>query len=179
MEFKGSKTEANLMTAFAGESEARNKYTFYALQARKDGYEQIGDIFDMTAANEREHAKIWFKYLHGGKIGSTPENLRDAAAGENFEWTTMYKNFAEEAKQEGFEELATLFTLVGGIEKEHEERFKTLAENLDKGIVFARSGEVVWLCRNCGYLHVGKEAPKICAVCKHPQSFFEIKAQNY
>ena len=179
MEFKGTKTEANLMTAFAGESEARNKYTFYASQARKDGYEQIGDIFDMTAANEREHAKIWFKYLHGGKIGSTPENLRDAAAGENFEWTTMYKNFAEEAKQEGFEELATLFTLVGGIEKEHEERFKTLAENLDKGIVFARSGEVVWLCRNCGYLHVGKEAPKICAVCKHPQSFFEIKAQNY
>lgn len=179
MEFKGSKTEANLMTAFAGESEARNKYTFYASQARKDGYEQIGDIFDMTAANEREHAKIWFKYLHGGKIGSTPENLRDAAAGENFEWTTMYKNFAEEAKQEGFEELATLFTLVGGIEKEHEGRFKTLAENLDKGIVFARSGEVVWLCRNCGYLHVGKEAPKICAVCKHPQSFFEIKAQNY
>lgn len=179
MEFKGSKTEANLMTAFAGESEARNKYTFYASQARKDGYEQIGDIFDMTAANEREHAKIWFKYLHGGKIGSTPENLRDAAAGENFEWTTMYKNFAEEAKQEGFEELATLFTLVGGIEKEHEERFKTLSENLDKGIVFARSGEVVWLCRNCGYLHVGKEAPKICAVCKHPQSFFEIKAQNY
>lgn len=179
MEFKGSKTEANLMTAFAGESEARNKYTFYASQARKDGYEQIADIFSMTAANEKEHAEIWFKYLHGGKIGSTPENLKDAAAGENFEWTTMYKNFAEEAKQEGFDELATLFTLVGGIEKEHEERFKTLAENLEKGIVFARNGEVVWLCRNCGYLHVGREAPKICPVCKHSQAFFEIKAQNY
>lgn len=179
MEFKGSRTEANLMAAFAGESQARNKYTYYASQARKDGYEQIAAIFEETAANEKEHAKLWFKALHDGGIPSTLENLKDAAAGENYEWTDMYKKFAEEAEEEGFKELAAAFKMVAKIEKSHEERYLKLVENLEKGIVFAKTGEVVWLCRNCGHLHVGKTAPQVCPVCKHPQSFFEIKAENY
>lgn len=179
MEFKGSRTEANLMAAFAGESQARNKYTFYAEKARKDGYEQIAAIFEETANNEKEHAKIWFKKLHGGEIPATAENLVDAAAGENFEWTEMYKEFEQVATEEGFTEIAALFKMVGAVEKEHEERYNKLKSNLEQGIVFARSGEVVWLCRNCGHLHVGKEAPMVCPVCAHPRSFFEIKAENY
>lgn len=179
MDFEGSRTQANLMAAFSGESQARNKYTFYAQKAKQDGYEQIADIFLKTAANEKEHAEIWFKELHGGGIPSTAENLVDAAAGENYEWTEMYKEFERVASEEGFDRLATLFRMVGSIEKEHEERFKILKQNLERGIVFARSGETVWLCRNCGYIHVAKEAPGICPVCNHPRSFFEIKAENY
>ena len=170
MEFKGSKTEANLMAAFAGESQARNKYTYYASQAKKDGYEQIANIFQMTADNEKEHAKIWFKQLHGGKVPGTMENLLDGAAGEHYEWTDMYK---------GFNEIAALFQMVGDIEKEHEERYRKLIENLEKGIVFERSNEVVWICRNCGHIHVGKNAPVVCPVCKHPQAYFELRAENY
>ena len=179
MEFKGSRTEANLMAAFAGESQARNKYTFYAAKAKKDGYEQIADIFTETANNEKEHAEIWFKFIHGGSIPETTENLVDAAAGEKFEWTEMYKEFEQVATEEGFTQIAALFKLVGGIEKEHEERFNTLRENLENGIVFERTDEVVWICRNCGYIHTGKAAPKVCPVCTHPQSYFEIKAENY
>lgn len=179
MEFKGSRTEANLMAAFAGESQARNKYTFYADKAKKDGYEQIADIFMKTADNEKEHAEIWFKHLHETSIPGTAENLLDAAAGENYEWTEMYKEFEQVASQEGFTEIAALFRMVGSIEKEHENRFRTLSKNLEQGIVFAKSGETVWLCRNCGYIHVAKAAPKVCPVCAHPQSFFEVKAENY
>ncbi len=179
MEFKGSRTEANLMAAFAGESQARNKYTFYAAKAKEDGYEQIADIFTETANNEKEHAEIWFKFIHGGSIPETTENLVDAAAGEKFEWTEMYKEFEQVATEEGFTQIAALFKLVGGIEKEHEERFRTLHENLENGIVFERTNEVVWICRNCGYIHTGKTAPKVCPVCTHPQSYFEIKAENY
>ena len=179
MEFKGSRTEANLMAAFAGESQARNKYTFYAAKATNDGYEQIADIFTETANNEKEHAEIWFKFIHGGSIPETTENLVDAAAGEKFEWTEMYKEFEQVATEEGFTQIAALFKLVGGIEKEHEERFNTLRKNLENGIVFERTEEVVWICRNCGYIHTGKAAPKVCPVCTHPQSYFEIKAENY
>ncbi len=179
MEFEGSKTQANLLTAYAGESGARNKYTFYASQARKEGYEQIADIFEETASNEKAHAKIWFKELHGGSVPGTLDNLKDGVAGENYEWTEMYAQFAKEAREEGFEKLATLFELVGKIEKTHEERYKTLVENLEAGVVFSKSGDVVWICRHCGHLHFGKEAPQVCPVCKHPQSFFEIKAENY
>ncbi len=179
MEFKGSRTEANLMAAFAGESQARNKYTFYAEKAKKDGYEQIAAIFEETANNEKAHAKIWFKELHDDSIPETAENLCDAAAGENYEWTEMYKEFERVATEEGFTKIAALFKLVGSIEKEHEERFKTLSKNLEQGIVFARNGETVWLCRNCGHLHVGKEAPAVCPVCTHPRAYFEIKAENY
>lgn len=179
MEFKGSRTEANLMAAFAGESQARNKYTYYAEKAKQDGYEQIADIFYETANNEKEHAKIWFKQLHDGSIPATAENLLDAAAGENYEWTEMYKEFERVATEEGFTQVAALFKMVGAIEKEHEERFRALSENLEKGLVFARSGETVWLCRNCGHLHVAKEAPAVCPVCMHPRAFFEIKAENY
>ncbi len=179
MEFKGSRTEANLMAACAGESQARNKYTFYAARAKKDGYEQIADIFMKTADNEKEHAEIWFKQLHGGSIPETAENLLDAAAGENFEWTEMYKEFEQVANEEGFAQIAALFKMVGAIEKEHEKRFRTLSQNLEKGIVFARNGETVWLCRNCGHLHVGKEAPAVCPVCSHPRAYFEIKCDNY
>lgn len=177
-DLKGSKTEANLLAAFAGESQARNKYTFYASQAKKDGYVQIANIFEETANNEKEHAKLWFKLAHGG-IGKTPENLIDAAAGENYEWTDMYKKFAEEAHEEGFTKIAELFEGVGAIEKTHEERYLKLAENLKKGIVFSREGDVVWMCSNCGHLHIGKDAPVVCPVCAHPQAFFEIKAENY
>ncbi len=179
MEFKGSRTEANLMAAFAGESQARNKYTYYAAKAKKDGYEQIAAIFNETADNEKEHAEIWFKQLHDNSIPSTAENLADAAAGENYEWTEMYKEFERVANEEGFAQIAALFKMVGAIEKEHEKRFRTLSGNLEKGLVFLRNGETVWLCRNCGHLHVGKEAPAVCPVCTHPRAYFEIKAENY
>lgn len=179
MDFKGSRTEANLMAAFAGESQARNKYTYYASKAKKDGYEQIAAIFTETADNEKEHAKMWFKELHGGAIPDTHENLLDAAAGEKYEWTEMYKEFAEIAHEEGFERIAGLFEQVAKIEKEHEERYNTFVKNLQDGIVFERSEEVVWVCRNCGHIHVGKAAPKVCPTCAHPQAYFEIKKENY
>lgn len=179
MELKGSKTEQNLMTAFAGESQARNKYTYYASKARKDGFEQIARIFEETANNEKEHAKIWFKELHGGSIPGTAENLLDAAAGENYEWTDMYKGFAETAKEEGFTRLAYLFEAVAKIEKEHEDRYRTLLANVENAKVFAKDGEQVWVCANCGHIHVGNEAPKMCPVCAHPQAYFEVKAENY
>lgn len=178
MDLKGTKTEANLKAAFAGESEARNKYTYYASKARKDGYEQIAEIFEETARNEKEHAKLWFKLLHGG-IPDTIENLKDAAAGENYEWTDMYKTFAEEARAEGFESIAKLFEGVGEIEKEHEARYKKLLANIEGGLVFSRDGDMIWQCRNCGHIVIGKEAPSVCPVCAHPQSFFQIKAENY
>ena len=179
MELKGSKTEQNLMTAFAGESQARNKYTYYASQAKKDGYVQISKIFEETANNEKEHAKLWFKYLHGGKVPSTIENLKDAADGENYEWTDMYATFAKEAKEEGFEELAALFEMVAKIEKEHEERYRKLLANIENGEVFVKSEPNTWECGNCGHVHVGESAPELCPVCKHPQSYFFVKAKNY
>lgn len=179
MELKGSKTEQNLMTAFAGESQARNKYTYFASKARKDGYEQIAAIFEETAANEKEHAKLWFKELNGGEIPSTLENLNSAADGENFEWTDMYDEFAKTAKEEGFNRLAYLFEEVGKIEKEHEERYRKLIENIEEGLVFSKDGDRIWKCRNCGHIVVGKSAPAVCLVCAHPQAFFEIKAENY
>ena len=179
MELKGSKTEQNLMTAFAGESQARNKYTFFASQAKKDGYEQIAAIFQETADNEKEHAKLWFKLLNGGAIGSTEENLKSAAVGENYEWTEMYAEFAKTAKEEGFARIAYLFEEVGKIEKEHEERYLKLLENVKEGKVF-EAGEVkIWKCRNCGHIVVGTSAPEVCPVCNHPKAFFEIKAENY
>ena len=179
MELKGSKTEQNLMTAFAGESQARNKYTFFASQAKKDGYEQIAAIFQETADNENVHAKLWFKLLNGGAIGSTEENLKAAAAGENYEWTDMYAEFAKTAKEEGFARIAYLFEEVGKIEKEHEERYLKLLENVKEGKVF-EAGEVkIWKCRNCGHIVVGTSAPEVCPVCNHPKAFFEIKAENY
>ena len=179
MNFKGSKTEANLWAAFAGESQARNKYSYYASKAKKDGYEQIAALFEETAANEKEHAKIWFKLLHGGAIPSTIENLKDGAAGENYEWTDMYAGFAKEAREEGFDYIATLFEEVAKIEREHEERYLKLLANIEGGIVFSRDGEMIWKCRNCGHIVVGKAAPDVCPVCAHPQSYFEIKAENY
>lgn len=178
MDFNGSKTQANLMAAFAGESQARNKYTYYASKAKKEGYEQISAIFAETAANEKEHAEMWFKELHDGQIPGTMENLKDAAAGENYEWTDMYAGFAVTAREEGFTRIATLFELVANIEKTHEERYNTLIKNLEEGIVFERSEEVVWFCRNCGHIHVGKKAPTVCPTCAHPQAYFEIKANN-
>jgi len=179
MELKGSKTEANLLTAFAGESQARNKYNYYASQARKDGYVQIAEIFEETAANEKEHAKIWFKILHGGKVPATVENLVDAAAGENYEWTEMYAEFAVVAHEEGFDKIAELFEGVAKIEKEHEERYRKLLANIEGGIVFSREGDMMWQCGNCGHIHFGKEAPETCPVCDHPKSYFRIKAENY
>ena len=176
---KGTKTEKNLQEAFAGESQARNKYTYFASKARKEGYEQIAAIFEETAINEKEHAKLWFKYLEGGAIKDTKSNLEAAAAGENFEWTDMYDRMAKEAEEEGFEEIAAKFRMVGAIEKHHEERYKKLVENLEEGIVFSRDDERIWKCRNCGHIVVGKYAPKVCPVCNHPQSYFEIDAQNY
>lgn len=178
MKLKGSKTEENLLAAFAGESEARNKYTYYASKARKEGYVQIANIFEETAANEKEHAKIWFKLLKGG-IGTTAENLADAAAGENYEWTDMYATFAKEAREEGFDEIATLFEGVAAIEKEHEERYKKLLENVEKGLVFSKDGDTIWQCSNCGHICIGKQAPEVCPVCAHPQSYFQVKAENY
>ncbi len=179
MEFKGSKTEANLMAAFAGESQARNKYTYFAAAAKKEGYEQISAIFEETAGNEKEHAKLWFKELHGGSVPNTAENLLAAAEGEHYEWTEMYKSFADEAAEEGFTRIAALFTLVSKIENSHEARYRQLLANLEEGIVFAKTEEVVWICRNCGHLHVGKCAPAVCPTCNHPQSYFEVKSNNY
>ena len=177
MELKGSKTEANLWEAFAGESQARNKYTYYASQARKDGFEQIAAFFEETAGNEKEHAKLWFKELDG--IGTTAENLMAAAEGEHEEWTNMYKRMSEEAREEGFHRIADLFHSVGEIEKSHYERYLALLENLENDEVFKKSSIKVWYCRNCGHLEYGAEAPEVCPVCGHPQSFFEIKADNY
>lgn len=179
MELKGSKTEANLQSAFAGESQARNKYSYYASKAKKDGYVQIANIFEETAANEKEHAKIWFKLLHGGSVPSTIENLKDAADGENYEWTDMYETFAKEAREEGFDEIAYLFEEVGKIEKEHEERYRKLLSNIEGGLVFSKEGDSIWQCSNCGHIAVGKNAPEKCPVCAHPQSYFQIKAENY
>ena len=179
MELKGSRTEANLMAAFAGESQARNKYTYYASKAKKDGYVQIAKIFEETAANEKEHAKLWFKLLHGGEVPGTLENLRDAAAGENYEWTDMYDQFAKEAREEGFTQIAALFEGVAAIEKEHEERYRKLIENIEGGLVFSRDGDCIWECSNCGHIVVGKKAPEVCPVCAHPKAYFQIKAYNY
>ena len=179
MELKGSKTESNLMAAFAGESQARNKYTYYASKAKKEGYEQIASIFEETANNEKEHAKMWFKLLNDGDIPDTLTNLKDAASGENYEWTDMYKSFAKTAREEGFDDIAYLFESVGEIEKHHEERYLKLVGNIENNLVFERGEEKVWICRNCGHIYVGKSAPKVCPVCKHPQSYMELKAENY
>ena len=179
MELKGSKTEANLLAAFAGESQARNKYTYYASKARKEGYEQIAALFEETANNEKEHAKMWFKELKGGSIPNTKDNLLDAAAGENYEWTDMYSEFAKVAKEEGFDRIAYLFEGVAQIEKAHEERYRKLLKNIDDKLVFSKDGEAVWICRNCGHIVIGKEAPEVCPICGHPQSYFELKAENY
>ena len=176
---KGTKTEANLMAAFAGESQARNKYTYYASKARKEGYEQIAELFEATANNEKEHAKIWFKLLHDGEVPGTLENLNDAAAGENYEWTDMYAEFAKVAKEEGFTRIAYLFEAVGKIEKEHEERYRALIKNVEEGLVFSRDGEMIWECANCGHIIVGPAAPDVCPVCNHPQAYFELRADNY
>ena len=179
MELKGSRTEANLMAAFAGESQARNKYTYFASKAKKDGYEQIAAIFEETANNEKEHAKMWFKELHGGEVPDTITNLNDAADGENYEWTDMYDEFAKVAREEGFTRIANLFEGVAKIEKEHEERYRKLLANVEGELVFSRDGDMIWQCRNCGHIVIGKEAPKVCPICAHPQSYFEIKAENY
>ena len=176
-ELKGSKTEQNLWTAFAGESQARNKYTYFASKAKKDGYVQIAKIFEETAANEKEHAEIWFKLLQG--IGSTAENLKSAAEGENYEWTDMYFQMAKDAREEGFDHIAFLFDEVGKIEREHEERYRKLLANVEGGLVFSRDGDMIWQCSNCGHIHVGKDAPKMCPVCTHPQDYFQLKAENY
>ena len=179
MELKESKTYTNLMTAFAGESQARNKYTYFASKAKKEGYEQIAAIFEETANNEKEHAKMWFKLLEGGDIKSTVDNLKQAAEGENYEWTDMYASFAKTAEEEGFDHIAKLFKGVAEIEKAHEERYKKLLKNIDEKLVFSSDGEAIWICRNCGHISIGKEAPKVCPVCAHPQSYFERKANNY
>ena len=176
---KGTRTEANLMAAFAGESQARNKYTYYASRAKKDGYEQVAEFFAETADNEKEHAKIWFKLLHEGSVPDTIANLRDAAAGENFEWTDMYKKFEEDARQEGFDRIANLFAGVADIEKEHEERYLKLLDNIKNGIVFVKDGNVYWQCRNCGHIHEGAEAPDVCPVCDHPKAYFQVREDNY
>ena len=178
MNLKGSKTEQNLWTAFAGESQARNKYTYYASKAQKEGYNQIAAIFEETAGNEKEHAKMWFKLLHGG-VPNTVQNLKDAAAGENYEWTDMYSQFAKEAREEGFDAIAKLFEGVAAIEKEHEERYLALLKNVEEGKVFKKDGIVMWKCANCGHIHVAAEAPAVCPVCAHPQSYFELRAMNY
>ena len=178
-ELKGTKTEKNLQEAFAGESQARNKYSYWASKAKKDGYQQIAAIFEETAANEKEHAKMWFKLLEGGAIKSTTENLKAAAEGENFEWTDMYERMAKEAEEEGFNEIADKFRAVAAIEKAHEERYRKLLSNIEEGIVFSREGDRIWQCRNCGHIVIGQNAPEICPVCDHPQSYFELKAENY
>ncbi len=179
MNLKGTKTEQNLMSAFAGESQARNKYDYYSSKAKKDGYVQIANIFAETAKNEKEHAKLWFKLLHDGKVPGTIENLKDAAAGENYEWTDMYATFAKEAREEGFDHIAELFDGVGKIEKHHEERYLTLLNNINEGKVFSREEETVWLCTNCGHIHIGATAPEVCPVCDHEQKYFEILSENY
>lgn len=178
-ELKGTKTAANLATAFAGESQAHTKYLYYASQAKKDGYVQIASLFEETALNEKEHAKLWFKLLHDGDMPSTEANLADAAAGENDEWTDMYPGFAKVAREEGFEEIAALFEGVGAIEKTHEERYRKLLSNVERGLVFSREGEMIWQCSNCGHICVGKQAPEICPVCAHPQAYFQILSKNY
>ena len=177
--YAGTETEKNLMTAFAGESQARNKYTYFASKAKKDGYEQIAAIFEETANNEKEHAKLWFKELHGGEVPTTTENLLEAAEGENYEWTDMYKGFAETARKEGFTRLAAMFEGVAAIEKEHEERYRKLLKNIEDEVVFSKDNDVIWVCRNCGHVVVGKKAPNVCPVCSHPQSYFEVKNSNY
>lgn len=179
MNLKGTKTEANLWTAFSGESQARNKYTYYASKAKKDGFEQIADFFEESAENEKEHAKIWFKLLHAGNIPGTEENLKDGIAGEHHEWTEMYAGFAKVAKEEGFAQIAGLFELVAKIEKEHEMRYQRLLDNLKKNILFERPTENTWKCRNCGHIHTGEKSPETCPVCNHPKAYFEIKAENY
>ena len=178
-ELKGTQTEKNLLAAFAGESQAFTKYNYYASKAKKDGYVQIGKLFVETANNEKEHAKIWFKLLHGGQMPETTENLKDAAAGENYEWTDMYATFAKEAREEGFDHIAKLFEMVGEIEKEHEARYLALCKNIEEGKVFNREGKQAWICRNCGHIHFGEEAPEVCPVCAHPKAYFELRAQNY
>ena len=177
--YDGTKTKENLEAAFAGESQARNKYDFFASKAKKDGYEQIAAIFAETALNEKEHAKMWYKELHGGEVESTDVNLEAAADGENYEWTDMYKGFAETAREEGFDELAEKFEEVAKIEKSHEERYRKLLSNVKEGRVFSRDGDMIWVCRNCGHIVIGKEAPEVCPVCNHPQAYFEIKPENY
>ncbi len=179
MELKGTKTEQNLMAAFAGESQARNKYTYFASKAKKDGYEQIAAIFEETANNEKEHAKMWFKLLNGGSVKDTIANLEDAASGENYEWTDMYANFAKTAREEGFDHIASLFEGVAAIEKQHEERYLTLLNNIKEETVFQKETQVAWICRNCGHVHFGESAPKVCPVCSHPQAYFELRAINY
>ena len=179
MELKGSKTEQNLMTAFAGESQARNKYTYFASKAKKEGYEQIASIFEETANNEKEHAKIWFKLLNDGDVPTTIDNLKAAAEGENYEWTDMYSEFAKTAKEEGFDHIAFLFEGVAKIEKEHEERYRKLLKNIEDELVFSSEGDTIWVCRNCGHIVIGKKAPAVCPICNHKQSYFERKAQNY
>ena len=178
-ELKDSKTWKNLQTAFAGESQAHTNYLYYASKARKEGYVQIGDLFEATAKNEKEHAKIWFKFLHGGSVPETAENLLDAATGENFEWTDMYDGFAKTAEEEGFSDIAFLFKKVGAIEKEHEERYRKLLSNIKEGIVFSRDGDAIWECSNCGHIVIGPKAPELCPVCKHPKSYFMLRAENY
>ena len=179
MELKGSKTEANLKAAFAGESQAHTKYLYYASKAKKDGYVQIGELFEATARNEKEHAKIWFKLLHDGDIPATAVNLADAAAGENYEWTDMYAEFARVAQEEGFKQIAFLFEKVGAIEKTHEERYKKLLANVEGGLVFSKDEDMMWECSNCGHIVIGKKAPEICPVCKHPKSYFMVRSENY
>ena len=178
-ELKGTKTEQNLREAFAGESMARNKYTYYASKAKKDGFQQIAALFEETANNEKEHAKLWFKLLEGGAVKDTISNLKDAAAGENYEWTDMYDRMAKEAEEEGFAEIAEKFRGVAAIEKHHEERYRKLLQNIEDAIVFSRDGDAIWMCRNCGHIVVGAKAPEDCPVCNHPQSYFELKAENY
>ena len=179
MDLKGTQTEKNLQAAFAGESQARNKYTYFASKAKKDGYEQIAAIFEETANNEKEHAKMWFKILEGGAVKSTPENLAAAADGENYEWTDMYADFAKTAREEGFDEIADKFEAVAAIEKHHEERYRKLLKNINDAKVFSKDGDQIWICRNCGHVVIGKVAPEICPVCSHPQSYFEIRAENF
>ena len=179
MNLKGSKTEANLQAAFAGESQARNKYTYFASKAKKEGFEQIAAIYLETADKEQEHAKMWYKFLNGGEINSTAENLKDAAAGENYEWTSMYAEFAKTAHEEGFEDIAKKFEGVAKVEKEHEERYKKLLDNITKELVFSKDGEKIWQCRNCGHICIGKEAPEVCPVCDHPKAYFQLKPENY
>ncbi|NCD05065.1 MAG: rubrerythrin family protein [Spirochaetia bacterium] len=180
MEFKGSKTEKNLMDAFAGESQARNKYTYFASKAKKEGYVQIANIFEETANNEKEHAKIWFKLLQeNGEVQDTISNLKAAASGENYEWTDMYQRMSEEAQEEGFSKISKLFSMVAEIEKEHEARYLALLKNVEDGLVFSRDGDMIWKCSNCGYIHIGKKAPGVCPVCAHPQAYFELESKNY
>ena len=178
-ELKGTKTEKNLMEAFAGESQARNKYTYFASKAKKEGYQQIAALFEETADNEREHAKMWFKLLEGGAVNDTISNLRAAAEGENYEWTNMYDRMAQEAEEEGFPEIAAKMRGVAEIERHHEERYLKLLKNIEDGIVFSREGDTIWKCRNCGHIVVGKKAPEVCPVCDHPQSYFEVRAENW